>query len=261
MPTTIDLFSLATVPVEQFFNEQHLGTATAFLWQERGAFYLITNWHVVTCVNPITGEPLSEHAGRPNMLRMWLNPRVRDFGKVQNDLPIRDAEDRPLWFVHPSYRKKVDVVAIPLRFRGDEPGFELHPINVLASSPLSIQIGMDVFVLGYPFGAEPPGFPVWKRGSIASEPQLAPLGYGYMLVDTASRPGMSGAPVIRRSWSNHVLESGETLPLSNRFETRLIGIYSGRRWTKQENDAQLGMVWPESYIPEIIALGRRDEWS
>jgi hypothetical protein len=74
---------------------------------------------------------------------------------------------------------------------------------------------LEVFILGYPFPIELPGYPVWKRGRIASEPDLASLApalgssgrrkvkFGahprdYLLADTASRPGMSGAPVIRR---------------------------------------------------------------
>jgi hypothetical protein len=110
---------------------------------------------------------------------------------------------------------------------------------------------MDVFILGYPFGADPPGFPVWKRGSVASEPDLTRIGAGYMLVDTASRPGMSGAPVIRRSWGAHITETG-IFPLSSTHATNLIGIYSGRLYTKEPTDAQIGMVWPVEDIEEVI---------
>jgi hypothetical protein len=49
---------------------------------------------------------------------------------------------------------------------------------------------------------------VWKRGSIASEPEVFSPGQLYMLVDTASRPGMSGSPVIRRSWGTHQMKGG-----------------------------------------------------
>ena len=47
--TNIDQFSLTTTPIEQFFNETELGTATGFVWTIGGRYYLITNWHVVTC--------------------------------------------------------------------------------------------------------------------------------------------------------------------------------------------------------------------
>ena len=70
----------------------------------------------------------------------------------------------------------------------------LLPVNELAPGRIAIMIGMDVFILGYPFGSGPPAFPVWKRGSIASEPDLVKTTNGYYLIDTASRPGMSGSP-------------------------------------------------------------------
>src|SRR5205085_9713799 len=113
----------------------------------------------------------------------------------------------PVWLAHPTRQRGSDVVAIPVDELGRDPLINLYPINTLRSeADLAVRIGMDVFILGYPFGAPPPGFPVWKRGSIASEPDLTRLGRGFLIVDTASRPGMSGAPVIRRSWGTHLLD-------------------------------------------------------
>jgi hypothetical protein len=117
---------------------------------------------------------------------------------------------------------------------------------------------MEVFILGYPFGPEPPGFPVWKRGSIASEPDLAQLGAKYLLIDTASLPGMSGSPVIRRSWTNHLVDANYTSD-DNRIATKFIGVYSGRRKGPQGSDTQLGMVWPASYITDILTVPKRDD--
>jgi hypothetical protein len=116
---------------------------------------------------------------------------------------------------------------------------------------------MDVFVLGYPFGNDLRGFPVWKRGSIASEPHLARGSTDYFLVDTASRPGMSGSPVIRRSWGFHILDGGNSLG-GVPFATRFVGIYSGRLHTNDPGDAQIGMVWPPWIIEEIVAGNKLD---
>jgi hypothetical protein len=250
--TTIDVYSLSTVPVEQYFNGTSLGTATAFIWERKEAFYLITNWHVVTCRDHTEGKHLHTHAGEPNTLRALLNPREQRFGKHVRDLPIRDPANKPRWLIHPYH--KVDVVAIPLQPPDQEIRF--LPINKLGQDPLDIQIGMDVFVLGYPFGAPPPSLPVWKRGSIASEPELARLGHNYFLIDSASRPGMSGAPVIRRSWGSHMLETGTLETLGS--ATKIVGVNSGRLATKDPLDAQLGVVWPESFITEIIDNGVYD---
>jgi hypothetical protein len=83
------------------------------------------------------------------------------------------------------------------------------------------------FILGYPFGNAPPAFPVWKRGSIASEPDLVWMTTGYYLVDTASRPGMSGSPVILRDWTNdYVVEAVRAF--NDKPATNFLGVYSGR---------------------------------
>jgi hypothetical protein len=240
--TEIDSYSLATVPVEQIANGQPMNSATAFIWKDGRQHYLITNWHVVTGRNARTGE--LDTIVRPDTLRAFFNLRIQNFGKQQWDIKIRDDEHRPLWFVHPRSGRGVDVVAIPLALTGEEPMTNPYPINEMPSSKLVIRIGMDVFILGYPFGNEPPGFPVWKRGSIASEPDLVRIGPGYLAVDTASRPGMSGSPVILRSWGQHLLENRVSIS-DNSSATRFIGVYSGRRYTADGTDAQIGIVWPE----------------
>lgn len=151
-----------------------------------------------------------------------------------------------------------DVVAIPLPISMDDPIVNLYPINLLISeADLAVRIEMDVFILGYPFGADPPGFSVWKRGSIASEPDLTRLGAGYMLVDTASRLGMSGAPVIRRSWGTHLLEDA-AISQDSTPQSKFVGIYSGRLHAKDPSDAQIGMVWPVEDIQEVVVGQKRD---
>jgi hypothetical protein len=116
---------------------------------------------------------------------------------------------------------------------------------------------MDVFVLGFPFGIGPWGGPNWKRGSIASEPKILNPEEPYFLLDTASRPGMSGSPIIRRSWGFHLMEDGGS-SVGSGFVIRFIGIYSGRIAGADPIDAQLGMGWPKSLIEEIVIGKNRD---
>jgi hypothetical protein len=255
--TTIDQFSLTTTPVEQFFNNTPLGSATGFVWSNSGKYYLVTNWHVVTCRIFPTRQYMKLHGGRPNMLRVRFNFGQRIFEKQQFDIKIRNDEDKPLWLVHPA--RNVDVAVIPLLLTQDQLRVvDLRPINELSVAGLATYIGMDVFILGYPFGAGPPAYPIWKRGSIASEPDLVRLTTDYLLVDTASRPGMSGAPVILRSWSNHIVKPN-VAARDDITATKFIGVYSGRLHTRNPSDAQIGMVWPAEVINEIIAGNRIDE--
>lgn len=251
----IDPFSLATIPIQQLANAQPMRSATAFVWKEGSQHYLITNWHVITGRNAATGKLETE--ARPDTLRALFNIRTGDFGKQQYDIKIRDDDGRPRWLVYPGRERGIDVVALPLPMSADDPVMTMFPINSVTSPPLRICIGMDVFILGYPFGAEPPAFPVWKRGSIASEPDLVRLTTGYYLVDTASRPGMSGAPVILRSWTNDFVE-GRIRAISDKPATNFIGVYSGRLGAPS-SDAQIGMVWHGSYVRDIIAGNMRDQ--
>jgi hypothetical protein len=101
---------------------------------------------------------------------------------------------------------------------------------------------MEVFILGYPFTIELPAYPVLKRGSIASEPKLFRFVKDYLLVDTASRPGMSGAPVIRRSWTNHMVQPG-VVALVDTPLNKFIGVYSGRAPTDHPHEAQICVGW------------------
>ncbi len=203
-----------------------------------------------------TRANLRKDAGRPNILRTLFNIQTGSVEKQRWDIRIRDDNDKPLWLVHPG--KRVDIAVLPVPFRLKELIIALYPLNLLANAALRIEVGMEVFIIGYPFRLDPPAYPIWKRGSIASEPQLARITTNYMLVDTASRPGMSGAPVIRRSWSNHMVQPG-VVALVDTPLNKFIGVYSGRVPTDHPSEAQIGLVWEGSLIEEIIAGNRRDE--
>jgi hypothetical protein len=166
-------------------------------------------------------------------------------------LDLRDPRDHPRWWIHPTLHSKVDVVAIPI---ATSDSIRLIAINELPSRELILRVGRDVFILGYPFGIGTASFPIWKRGSIASEPELLSEEQRFILVDSASRPGMSGSPVIRRSWGTHFLSNG-AVEMSTGDATMFIGIYSGRLTTNDPNDAQLGMMWPAHLIQEIVDGG------
>lgn len=254
---SLDRLSLSTVPITPFFNELMLPEATGFIWKRRERFYLITNWHVVSALDLFTKTHLLQGGCRPNKFRCHFIVRVGQFERELVDIPIRDEKDYPLWLIHIAHHMRpVDLVALPLDYDSLKTKVTLLPVNELAPGKIAIMIGMDVFILGYPFGSKPPAFPVWKRGSIASEPDLVRSSTGYYLVDTASRPGMSGSPVILRSWSNHIMESNTWTSTHGQLPIdRIIGVYSGRL---RPEDAQIGIVWHVEYIDEIIDGGKSD---
>jgi Trypsin-like peptidase domain len=247
----IDEYSLAAIPIQMLFNATELSVGTAFIWKLNDSHWLITNWHNVSGRDPNTGKHLSRTAAEPNKLRVLFNVRGQLGPKVVKKLEIRNASNAPLWLVHPTHKNQIDVVAVAIQNYAD---VDMYAINTLSQLDLAVRIGVDVFVLGFPFGLGPAGFPVWKRGSIASEPKLPSAIQRHLFVDTASRPGMSGAPVIRRSWTTHSLANGGTLE-NGASATKFVGVYSGRLASTDPLDAQLGVAWPASLVDEIVSGG------
>jgi hypothetical protein len=254
MVAGIDQYSVASFPIEMFFNETYLSMGTAFTWEEKGKYYLITNWHNVTGRDANTGKHLSTNAAEPNKVRGWFNAKGALGNKVAKLVDLYDQNVSPLWWVHPNQKNQVDVIALPLPNFAD---VDMYAINRMPNESLLLQIGMDVFVLGYPFGIGPGGFPVWKRGSIATEPDLSPKSQLHLFIDTASRPGMSGSPVIRRSWATHMMENGN-VAMGTGTATKFVGVYSGRIASQDPLDASLGLMWPSLFVSEIIAGGLTD---
>jgi hypothetical protein len=197
--STVDGYSLAAVPVEMYFEMTLLAKATALVWQLGEQYFLITNWHVVSGKNPLTGEHLDKTTlAEPNRIRVVWNAKQAPMKmRLSEEFSLRGPGGEPHWWVHPEHGQRVDVIAFPIV---KTPAAELVPINKIPENDLAIHIGMDVFVIGYPYGPDDSYMPVWKRGSIASEPELVGPQNLFLYIDTASRKGMSGSPVIRRSY-------------------------------------------------------------
>lgn len=257
-------------------GELELAIGTGFLYLVEDTYFLITNGHNVTGVNPESNTRLSKHAAFPTAIRLMLRceyqgeelasgvePTLDDLPEnhvisIPTTLVIALYEDEeyqvPGWLVHPKYGYQVDVVAIPL-YKKDEVPKELflYPINKYGFQGEAV-IADDVYVLGYPFGiAMSRTLPVWKRASIATEPSFDYKELPRLLVDTASRSGMSGSPVIfmRTGW--HGLSDGQLTSESFMGTiTGFVGVYSGRIGGKDEFEAQLGIVWRKEVIEEII---------
>jgi hypothetical protein len=236
-----------------FFGQTALSMGTAFIWEDSGQFILITNWHNASGIDPFSGKHLSKTAAEPDKIRIWWNMKDQLGTKVSSIEALRDSSGTPLWWVHPQHGNRVDVIGLLVNPPANT---EAYPINTMGDEKLLLPIGSDVFILGYPFGIGPGGFPIWKRGSIASEPEI--IDQGYIFLDTASRPGMSGSPIIKRSWGTHFYEDGSITTATESIATRFVGIYSGRLASTDPLDAQLGFAWPAALISQIISGKKLD---
>jgi len=248
----IELYSVAAKPIEMQFQGQSLSSGTAFIWQVNQQAYLITNWHNITGINPQTKQHLSPMVAEPDSIVVYLDKAGKLGERFPTTLDLRDGNGNPLWLEHPKGHI-VDVVALPLAII---PEVDFHPINALTQFPMRVSVGLDAFILGYPFGIGVSTLPIWKRASIASEPEISINNLPYFYVDTASRPGMSGSPVILYSDSGSFIDEKGNRGISTAMTTRFIGIYSGRIGAEDELKAQLGTVWRAEVIEQIISGAR-----
>lgn len=255
---TIDQYSFAARPALFCFGNQGLGVATVFFWSQGEVVYLITNWHNVTGVNPITDENIHQRGGRPTNLEVaFLNANQTADYQLRS-FPLFDEEGVPFWKVHKEHGRNVDVVALPIKIPD---GYSCFPINEIQERPLKIRVGHELFILGFPFSTsifDRGGVPIWKRASLASEPEWVLSSEHYTLVDTASRPGMSGSPVVRRAFSGAELDDGS---ISMSGGSRFFGVYAGRMVSSSKEDAQLGRVYERKLVEEIVSDGVREaDW-
>jgi hypothetical protein len=124
---------------------------------------------------------------------------------------------------------------------------------------MEVQVGDDLYILGFPRNLRRLTLPIWKRASLAIDPGalLNEFGSRHLLIDTATREGISGGVVIARKTGAYQRVGGGSVLGSGSY-TKIVGIYSGRTGTDDEFAAQIGIVWPIRYVEEIVAAGILD---
>lgn len=259
--------------------------ATGFFLRAENALLLVTNWHVVTGLNP--RDPSLARSVIPHFMKVTV---VRSGGEYicELSLPLYGTRLEPLWEEHPD-GAKVDVVIYPLPI-ALERYFQFIDIQSAEDDVrIAETVAKDVFILGYPFsrdemkaafGEDAPYYvPVWKRGTIATEPTLR-LAHRVLLIDSLSRPGMSGSPVViaqddrmlkaNDEANSEVIgrilsgESGAIRDLDFGALTdervkhfRFLGVYSGVVGNTHLSEAALGLCWHADTLRELTANARR----
>lgn len=254
--------------LEMFRGPDRLASGSSFLWESNSRTFLVTNWHNLAGINPLTNQSMSKSGVVPDRISFGLFKQVSDpdpsgfyelkFATVGISLFGECSE--PRWFEHPGLGRKVDAAAIDVT--QEVQGFQIAHANTLESDAiLDVVASQEVFVVGFPFGliVNAPA-PIWKRGSVALDPTFDADGLPKMLVDTATREGMSGSVVIAR----HIIVGRDYLkkdgtkspPVLYAKHDSVLGIYSGRHYPDLDK-AQLGIVWKRRAIEEIIAGSKR----
>ena len=274
-----DALSFASFPVTTLGHGQVvIDQATAFLYRSKqsGRLHLITNWHVVTGRCP--DQPKGSRTGAtPEVLRCLLHARQppddkgREYVRLSKlavvDIGLNTTDgNEPAWTEHPQYRQRLDVIALDVE---DTFSRDRHVFNAVNGGKRFVErfvgsVTDDVFVIGYPLGlsgseSDRGAMPIYKRGSIASEPMLDYDGRPCVLIDCRTFSGMSGSPVV-------VAHSGIWMPEGNMTDDsvigtveNLLGVYSGRLSVParavSEGVSDIGVVWKLRGIDEIVDQG------
>ena len=210
-----DPVSLTTHHLHLAYEDGVLGSGTGFTYVWDGELFLITNWHNVTGRHPETKKCLHKGGGLPDKISTLFREREKPAHCSRVTIPLYSDEDRldPVWFEHPEFREKVDVVAIPLPKPILE-GKRAFPINEMSfDAKYKTEVADEAFIIGYPFSEVTHlQLPIWKKASIASEPDVNLDQLPKMLVDTATRAGLSGSPVIMQRVGIHrAVQLGKSL--------------------------------------------------
>ena len=195
----------------------------------------------------------------------------RGFFDFESRLYAHSDEQCAIWLVDPDHRSGFDVAVIPLRAfskpelvadqndrdqlleiiehldRQSTPkqlSFSPNPMRLFAHKASgmmnTLQIAQEVYVAGFPDSLVIAGaLPIWKRGSVASEPDY-PLGFRpSFLIDSAMRPGLSDAPVVGKFEDPSYDNGGKGVLMLRGNRQGFCGMYSGRIGAHLDG-AQLG---------------------
>lgn len=242
-----------------------LGSATGFVVLHKGNPYLITNYHVLAGRSPDDGQPLHLGGATTARVRVVQLSATQQPGRLEweprDELVLDPTNGSALWFEHPLFGRRVDVVALPLT---QAQNIKFHPYDLTLAQTISAAPADGVSIVGFPFGRAGGGaFAIWTRGFIASEPDIDQDQLPRFLIDARTRSGQSGSPVI--IWSN-----GGAVTMMNGHASifggpavNLLGVYSGRVPERvdpsypgtQAVSTDLGYVWKIQVVRDILEGG------
>jgi len=238
--------SVKSAYVEPQFKDTTLASATGFMVKREGKVFLITNRHVVRGRHQDTDQPLAAHGGVPNSIRI-LFLLESQFNLWQELFePLYDENEEPLWIEHPRYRGKVDVIALPLP--------QLDGKDVLGYDPWVEPVALidpceRLSIIGFPLGIiSYTTLGIWVQGFVATQTQVNHGGLPCFLIDSRTRHGQSGAPVIFYSGNGNYTSVLGMKTMSAGSVCDFVGVYSGRI----SKDSDLGTVWKAEVVREII---------
>lgn len=265
----IDSISLMTTPIHLLNNSKVVSQGTGFLFSYKSdqirCVFLVTNYHVLTGHAPseIHNSVIGDHI----TFQIHKSP-TNPSDVATYTIPLY-VDGKRTWFTNPTYHQAdLAVISLPASFF-----YGLQRIFCVTKghidAPLVIRPSSTISVIGYPHGYYDTTncLPVWKTGSIASEPLIDFEGKPLFLIDVSAFSGMSGSPVFAISYGTYEMEEGVTNVGGVR---KFLGIYASNQILNKklfleqlihqnpslgvtnEVSLQIGHVWKADLIYETI---------
>lgn len=279
--------SNSVVHLTMRYKKTELSIGSGVIYKHGSNYFIVTAWHNLAGRHSETLKPLSNESAIPDNVVVNLAVNEPTSGMVtRHSITIQLVdEEKSLFYIHPVNYPRVDVAIIPFDPSGTflseiylstgkhkDIGFspimkvpgggttEICPIQsyLVPNSEVidkwfdSVDVTEELFIPGYPHNVKDfYSQPVWKRATIASSVQYGWNKEPKFLIDSASKSGMSGSPVLYYNPNGRIQIRGSTYQL-NQEAVILVGIYVGRIGVQGDVAPQIGTVWKKSVIDEII---------
>lgn len=254
-------YTFSALPLVVLFNGVEISKATGFVVQHRDSHFLVSNLHVFSGLDALRREMLDEHSRIPDAIQV-THPTAKG-GYVKQTYPLTAYNsDEPLltdlWQEHPVLSWIADVAALPITLPSNAAHVPIFEADIgLTSSasrdfPYSAGLSptVELDIIGYPFGRRGGYelFGVWTRATIASEPSIDFEGLPAFLVDSRTRSGNSGSPVVfYRDLRSFRDSEGEVHAPPAPFG-EFVGIYSHRL----SGSSDLGVVYRADAVRAVV---------
>ena len=265
----VEHISMITTPILLLKGDTVVSQGTGFYYALRDSsknaeiIFLVTNYHVLTGSAPFEKKPpigdniaFSFHKDQNN---------TGDLKQVR--FPLFTKLKDPIWICSKNY-PDADVAIIPL-VSGLYQDCKVFGISEeWTKASIKLRPTSRVTLVGYPYGYEDSknALPIWKTGSIASEPSVDFSGKPLFVVDVSAFPGMSGSPAFAVSYGAYELEQGGTTVGGVQ---KFLGIYASMEMLEEKKfleelhtdkkqgivvseSLQLGHVWKAQLIIDMV---------
>lgn len=266
----VEHLSLITTPVILLNGEREVSQGTGFYFAkkvqeepEAHVIFLVTNHHALTGHPPEEDKP-----PKGDNIIFYMHREQDNPGAIKHiRFPLFTRAQKPIWLNSES-SPEADIAIIPV------PGSLLSDAYVSGISEawttgdVKIRPTSTVTLIGYPYGYyDKTNFlPVWKTGSIASEPDVDFDGKPLFLVDISAFPGMSGSPVFAIAHGAYEMADGS---MTVGHVQKFLGIFASMPLIREnkyleeitsesklgftlEQSLELGHIWKVRLITEIL---------